>query len=227
MDITAPRAAFNAFLQARRSQTHATRLAAAFAADNEAEAEAPSGDEWPDLPKMLAVLSDDERLTMVLCYAQGFSHSEISDVIDMPLGTVKSHLQRAKTKIRERFAPGSAPCRARAPEMTMASDDDPLSDDGDFARLFVSAAVDLPDGGFTPAVMARVRANNRRRLIRVIVLSAAGSAGLAFALGPIVEVLGAALRWDASAWIEMYRLQSAVVLVCLLAWPALTRLVAR
>jgi len=96
--------AFNTFLQARRSQAHATRLAAAFAADNEAEAEAPSGDEWPDLPKMLAVLSDDERLTMVLCYAQGFSHSEISDVIDMPLGTVKSHLQRAKTKIRERFA---------------------------------------------------------------------------------------------------------------------------
>jgi hypothetical protein len=111
--------------------------------------------------------------------------------------------------------------------MTMASDDDPLSDDGDFVRLFASAAVDLPDGGFTPAVMARVRANNRRRLIRGIVLGAAGSAGLAFALGPIVEVLGAALRWDASAWIEMYRLQSAVVLVCLLAWPALARLVAR
>ena len=109
----------------------------------------------------------------------------------------------------------------------MPRDDDSLSDDSDFVRLFASAAVDLPDGGFTPAVMARVRASNRRRLIRGIVLGAAGSAGLAFALGPIVDVLGAAVRWDASAWVEMYRLPIAVVLVCLLAWPALARLVAR
>ncbi len=96
--------AFNTFLQARRSHERTTRLAAAVAVSTDAELAAPSGDEWPDLPKMLAVLSDDERLTMVLCYAQGFSHSEIADVIDMPLGTVKSHLQRAKAKIRERFA---------------------------------------------------------------------------------------------------------------------------
>lgn len=109
----------------------------------------------------------------------------------------------------------------------MATDDNPLSDDSEFERLFASAAVDLPDGGFTPAVMARVRASNRRRSIRGIVLGAAGSAGLAFAVGPIVEVLGAAVRWDASAWAAMYRLPIAVVLACLLAWPALARLVAR
>lgn len=98
--------AYNTFLQVRRSQAQSTRLAAAVTADGDAEPAAPGGDEWPDLPKMLAVLSDDERLTMVLCYAQGLSHSEISGVIDMPLGTVKSHLQRAKAKIRDRFKLG-------------------------------------------------------------------------------------------------------------------------
>ena len=64
---------------------------------------APSTEEWPDLPKLLGVLSDEERLTMVLCYAHDLSHSEIADVIEMPLGTVKSHLSRAKAKIRGRF----------------------------------------------------------------------------------------------------------------------------
>ncbi len=100
-------------------------------------------------------------------------------------------------------------------------------DDRDFEGLFASAAVDLPDGDFTPAVMARVRASNRRRVIRGAVLGAAGSASLAFAVGPILDVLGAAVRWDSSAWVEMYRLPIAVVVVCLLAWPALARLVAR
>jgi RNA polymerase sigma-70 factor, ECF subfamily len=55
---------------------------------------AGGGDEWPDLDRMLSVL----------CYAHGLSHSEIAEVIDMPLGTVKSHVHRAKAKIRERFA---------------------------------------------------------------------------------------------------------------------------
>jgi RNA polymerase sigma-70 factor, ECF subfamily len=98
--------AYNAFLQARRSQAQSARLAAAVATDGDVDTAASGGDEWPDLPKMLAVLSEDERLTMVLCYAQGLTYSEIADVIDMPLGTVKSHLQRAKVKIRDRFQLG-------------------------------------------------------------------------------------------------------------------------
>jgi RNA polymerase sigma-70 factor (ECF subfamily) len=59
--------------------------------------------EAPDVEKMLAVLATDERHVMILCYAHGMSHGDVSEVLDIPLGTVKSHAQRAKTKIRERF----------------------------------------------------------------------------------------------------------------------------
>ncbi len=59
--------------------------------------------ESPDVDKMLAVLGTDERHVMILCYAHGLSHGDVSEVLDLPLGTVKSHAQRAKTKIRERF----------------------------------------------------------------------------------------------------------------------------
>jgi DNA-directed RNA polymerase specialized sigma24 family protein len=41
------------------------------------------------------------------------SHGDVSEVLDIPLGTVKSHAQRAKTKIRERF-------RIEAPEARRA-----------------------------------------------------------------------------------------------------------
>lgn len=109
----------------------------------------------------------------------------------------------------------------------MPTSEDSHLDDRDFERLFAGAAAELPDGGFTPAVMAHVRARSRRRTIRTAVLGAAASVGLAFALGPIVQVLGAAPRWDASAWVQMYELPIAVALVCLLAWPALARWVAR
>jgi RNA polymerase sigma-70 factor (ECF subfamily) len=52
---------------------------------------------------MLAMLAPDEQHVMILCYAHGMSHGDVSEVLDIPLGTVKSHAQRAKTKIRERF----------------------------------------------------------------------------------------------------------------------------
>jgi RNA polymerase sigma-70 factor (ECF subfamily) len=54
---------------------------------------------------MLAILSAEERTTMVLCYAVGLSHSEASEVTGIPVGTVKSHISRGKEKISQRFFP--------------------------------------------------------------------------------------------------------------------------
>jgi len=64
--------------------------------------------ELPDLPRMLAVLSADERLIMILCNAFGCSHAEASEVSGMPLGTVKSHLRRGTEKIRKQFGIGGS-----------------------------------------------------------------------------------------------------------------------
>lgn len=53
-----------------------------------------------DLSNALRSLSDDENLVVHLGFQQGLSHSEISAVTHMPLGTVKTHLNRAKDKLR-------------------------------------------------------------------------------------------------------------------------------
>lgn len=104
--------AYNSFLQSRRGDARRARLAADAASVADVEAVAAGGDEWPDLAAMLGVLSTEEQLALVLCHAHGLSHSEVAEVIDMPLGTVKSHVHRAKAKIRERFALASAGVRA-------------------------------------------------------------------------------------------------------------------
>jgi RNA polymerase sigma-70 factor (ECF subfamily) len=93
------RIAFNCFLQARRRHDVGAAMAALGPKD---DAVVPSL-ESPDAARMLAVLGPDERLVMILCYAHGFSHGEAADVLGLPLGTVKSHAQRAKAKIRARF----------------------------------------------------------------------------------------------------------------------------
>jgi RNA polymerase sigma factor (sigma-70 family) len=53
-----------------------------------------------DLARALLALAPDERTALHLCYQQGLSHSEIADVLNWPLGTVKTHLNRSKDKLR-------------------------------------------------------------------------------------------------------------------------------
>jgi RNA polymerase sigma-70 factor (ECF subfamily) len=57
-----------------------------------------------DLPKLMAVLNDEEQQTLVLSYAHGFSNTEIAGILGLPAGTVKSQIHRAKNKIRDQFA---------------------------------------------------------------------------------------------------------------------------
>jgi RNA polymerase sigma factor (sigma-70 family) len=60
-------------------------------------------DEITDLDKFMAVLTEEERAVMILSYACGLSHREISETADLPVGTVKSIIFRGKEKIRDRF----------------------------------------------------------------------------------------------------------------------------
>jgi DNA-directed RNA polymerase specialized sigma24 family protein len=52
---------------------------------------------------LLAVLDTEERAVMVMNYAFGLSHREISEATEMPVGTVKSVIHRSKEKIRSDF----------------------------------------------------------------------------------------------------------------------------
>ncbi len=53
-----------------------------------------------DLDSALARLPATVRLCIVLAYNDGLSHQEISDVTDLPLGTVKSNISRGAAKMR-------------------------------------------------------------------------------------------------------------------------------
>jgi len=52
----------------------------------------------------LDALGAKERQCFFLCLVQGFSYKEISEILDLPLGTVMSHIHRARMKLRERLA---------------------------------------------------------------------------------------------------------------------------
>ncbi len=54
-----------------------------------------------DLDRALATLSDTVRLCIVLSYHAGMVHKEIAELLDMPLGTVKSHINRGTKRLQQ------------------------------------------------------------------------------------------------------------------------------
>ena len=57
-----------------------------------------------DMQRAMAVLSDAERAAIVQCYHNDLSHEEAAQVLDCPVGTVKTHILRAKQKMKARLA---------------------------------------------------------------------------------------------------------------------------
>ncbi len=53
-----------------------------------------------DLAAALAQLPAEERAAIHLCYAEGLTHEEAAVALECPLGTVKTHVLRAKEKLR-------------------------------------------------------------------------------------------------------------------------------
>lgn len=51
----------------------------------------------------LRELGPDRRQVLELSIYQGMSHSEIAEAIDMPLGTVKSHITRGLATVRDKL----------------------------------------------------------------------------------------------------------------------------
>ncbi|PHS23464.1 MAG: RNA polymerase subunit sigma-70 [Robiginitomaculum sp.] len=96
------RIAYTEFLQAIRKRKAASAAMERFKVHQEIE---ERSDNWEqgdamDLDRALGHLSEVERTAIVLCFSSGMSHSEVSDVMDLPLGTVKSHINRGKAKMR-------------------------------------------------------------------------------------------------------------------------------
>ena len=60
----------------------------------------PAPDQRLDLEKAMMQLSLLERAALTLCYAQENTHEEAAEILDMPLGTLKSHVARGREKLR-------------------------------------------------------------------------------------------------------------------------------
>jgi len=61
--------------------------------------EAPTGLKM-DIEAAMDSLPGECRAVVILCLAHGMSHSEAAAATDLPLGTVKSHVARGKTKLK-------------------------------------------------------------------------------------------------------------------------------
>lgn len=57
-----------------------------------------------DLDRAMRVLSEPERAAIVQCYDNDLSHEEAAYVLGMPVGTVKTHILRAKQKLKAAMA---------------------------------------------------------------------------------------------------------------------------
>ena len=58
------------------------------------------GDEISNALNALAV---DFRIVIILCDLEGFTYEEMSKILDIPIGTVRSRLHRARNLLRERL----------------------------------------------------------------------------------------------------------------------------
>ena len=57
-----------------------------------------------DMERAFAVLSDAERAAIVQCYHTALSHEEAAIALNCPVGTVKTHILRAKAKLKAQLA---------------------------------------------------------------------------------------------------------------------------
>lgn len=97
------RVGWTTFLQARRRRDRYRDVVARAALEQPADGREEPGYALSDLDRLLAAMSEDERAVMILSYGCGMSHREISEVTDMPVGTVKSVIFRGKERIRQEF----------------------------------------------------------------------------------------------------------------------------
>jgi len=57
------------------------------------------------LERAIHTLPEAQRAVIVLYHSQGLSYDEIAEITNLPMGTVKSKLNRARLALRDRLAP--------------------------------------------------------------------------------------------------------------------------
>jgi RNA polymerase sigma-70 factor, ECF subfamily len=98
----------------RRGATHERRQETLDGVEERHEApartdvEAARREEARSVRSALETLPDDQRRTIELAYFGGFSHSQIAELLDEPVGTVKGRMRLGLDKLRRQLAKGYA-----------------------------------------------------------------------------------------------------------------------
>jgi RNA polymerase sigma-70 factor, ECF subfamily len=98
----------------RRSVTHDGRretmdgVEERFEARDRTDVEAARREEARSVRSAIAELPEDQRRTIELAYFGGFSHSQIAELLNEPIGTVKGRMRLGLEKLRRQLAEGIA-----------------------------------------------------------------------------------------------------------------------
>jgi RNA polymerase sigma-70 factor, ECF subfamily len=98
----------------RRGTVHDRRRASdegieeRFAAEDRTDVEVARRDEAREVRSALDTLPPDQLRVIELAYFGGFSHSEIAQMLETPIGTVKGRMRLALAKMRDALGPAEA-----------------------------------------------------------------------------------------------------------------------
>ena len=96
------------YLRRLQKERRLTALATEDAQESEIATGHGDADHRIDLDEAMKGLGTAERLCVSMCFGAGLSHTEASEALNLPLGTVKSHVKRGLEKLRARLAPASS-----------------------------------------------------------------------------------------------------------------------
>ena len=89
---------YNKHLTAVRSAGRERARSAVYEANRDETIDAAPEDKLA-LERAMAGLPPEQRACVALCLAADFSHAEAAEALDMPLGTVKSHVSRGRARL--------------------------------------------------------------------------------------------------------------------------------
>ena len=52
----------------------------------------------------ILTLPPEQRAVLILCDIQGYAYDEIAEITELPMGTVKSRISRARARLRDYLA---------------------------------------------------------------------------------------------------------------------------
>lgn len=96
------RIAYNKFLQRMKDETRREEITMTYGIESEVHTEfyEDMSANQIDLEYAMRSLKPEQAAAISLCHSYGYSHREAADILDIPVGTVKTNILRGKTELR-------------------------------------------------------------------------------------------------------------------------------